>query len=149
VATIAPEPLDSDDARSLIRALDDYLIALYPPEDNFLELPTADLFLVARIDGLAVGCGAVRFVAPDTAEVKRMYVAPDARGTGIAAELLARLESFAVVQGARRLVLETGELQHAALALYERAGFTQIPCFGEYAASKTSRCYEKTLKSHP
>ena len=145
MATIAPEPLDSDDARRLIRALDDYLIALYPPEDNFLELPTADLFLVARIDDIAIGCGAVRFLAPDTAEVKRMYVAPEARGTGVGREVLDLLESFAVDAGARRLGLETGELQHAALALYERAGFAQVPCFGEYASSKTSRCYEKLL----
>ena len=145
MSTIAPEPLDSDDARALISALDDYLISLYPPEDNFLELPSADLFLVARIDGVPVGCGAVRFVDPDTAEVKRMYVAPEARGSGVARELLAMLESFAIERGARRLVLETGDRQHAAMALYGRFGFSQIACFGEYASSKTSLCYEKVL----
>lgn len=143
--TIARERLDSADARELIGELDDLLTALYPPEDNFLELPTADVFLVARIGGEAAGCGAVRFIGPDVAEVKRMYVRPSARRNGIARQLLAALETFAVEAGARRLVLETGELQHEALALYEGFGFTRIPCFGEYASSKTSRCYEKLL----
>jgi putative acetyltransferase len=150
VVTIGPEPLDSDDARALITELDDFLTALYPPEDNFLELPTADVFLVARIGGDAVGCGAVRFIEPGVAEVKRMYVRPAARGNGIARQMLGALEAFAVESGARRLVLETGELQLEALALYEGFGFELIPCFGEYASSKTSRCYEKPLRfSHP
>jgi GNAT superfamily N-acetyltransferase len=145
VLTVAAEPLDSAEARRLIGELDAHLAGLYPPEENFLSLPVADIFLIARVDGQAVGCGAVRFIDETTAEVKRMYVAPPARGAGVAWRMLSELEAFARGKGATRLVLETGERQPEAIALYERAGFTLIPCFGEYASSKSSRCFEKLL----
>jgi putative acetyltransferase len=145
VLTIAPEPLDSADARRLIGELDEHLNSLYPPEDNFTELPTADAFLIARVDDVAVGCGAVRFLDAETAEVKRMYVGPLARGSGVGRQLLDELESFARERGARRLVLETGPLQPEALALYERAGFVTTPCWGEYAHGNNSICFEKQL----
>jgi putative acetyltransferase len=143
--TTSAEPLDSADAQRLIGDLDDHLNSLYPPEDNFTELPTADAFLIARIDDVAVGCGAVRFLDASTAEVKRMYVAPAARGNGVGRRLLEDLEAFARSRGAQRLVLETGPLQVEALALYERAGFITTPCWGEYAHGKNSLCFEKPL----
>jgi putative acetyltransferase len=146
VLTIAPEPLDSADARRLISELDAHLNSLYPPEDNFTDLPTADVFLIARLDDAAVGCGAVRFLDADTAEVKRMYVAPAARGDGVGRQLLDGLEQFARGRGAHRLVLETGPLQVEALALYQRAGFAPTPCWGDYAHGNNSICYEKLLQ---
>jgi putative acetyltransferase len=145
VLTISAEALSSADARRLIGELDDHLNSLYPPEDNFTELPTADAFLIARIDDVAVGCGAVRFLDAETAEVKRMYVAPSARGRGVGRQLLDELEMFARGRGAHRLVLETGPLQIEALAMYERAGFGSTPCWGEYAHGKNSLCFEKVL----
>ena len=141
--TISAEALGSVDGRRLIAELDDHLRSLYPPEENFLELPHADVFLVARLDGSAVGCGAVRFIDPTTAEVKRMYVAPSARRTGVGRMILTELETFARARGATLLVLETGVRQTEAIALYERFGFTPVPCFGEYASSPSSRCFEK------
>jgi GNAT superfamily N-acetyltransferase len=145
VLTISAEPLGSVDARRLIDELDVHLNSLYPPEDNFTELPTADAFLIARIDDVAVGCGAVRFLDASTAEVKRMYVAPVARGSGVGRRLLDELEVFARARGAQRLVLETGPLQVEALALYERAGFVSTPCWGAYAHGNNSMCFEKVL----
>lgn len=144
--TISPEPLDSDAARRLIAELDAYLNSLYPPEDNFVDLPSADVFLVARDDGEPVGCGAVRLLDAGTAEVKRMYASPSVRGTGVAWRLLQQLETFARERGAERLVLETGPRQLDAIALYERSGFTVIPCWGEYASGNNSVCYEKRLR---
>jgi putative acetyltransferase len=143
--TISAESLHSVDARRLIGELDEHLNSLYPPEDNFTELPTADAFLIARVDDLAIGCAAVRFLDAETAEVKRMYVAPTARGDGVGRRLLEELEAFARERGARRLVLETGPLQIEALALYERTGFVSTPCWGAYAHGKNSRCFEKPL----
>lgn len=148
VLTVGPEPLESVDARRLIAELDAHLSALYPPEENFFELPIADVFLIARLDGDPVGCGAIRFLDPTTAEVKRMYVAPSARGTGVGRAILSELELFAVGRGASRLVLETGVHQPAAIAMYERAGFGLIPCFGQYATSKSSRCFEKIYSNN-
>ena len=59
--------------------------------------------------------------------------------------MLAELEATARQFGVRRLVLETGIHQEAAIALYLRAGFIQIDCWGEYASAPTSVCYEKML----
>jgi GNAT superfamily N-acetyltransferase len=78
-----------------------------------------------------------------TAEVKRMYVAPEARGHKIGAAVLRELERAAEELGAKRLVLETGSRQPEAVAIYERAGFTPVPCRGEYEAAPLSMCMEK------
>src|SRR5690606_15076637 len=90
-------------------------------------------------------CGAVRLVEPRTAELKRMYVRPEARRSGTGAALLAALEDRARRLGANRLVLETGPRQHAALRLYERAGFVVIDSFGEYVDAPLSVCLAKPL----
>lgn len=92
-----------------------------------------------------MGCGAIRLLDSTTAEVKRMYVAPDRRGGGIGRAVLERLEETARGLGVKRLVLETGIHQAAAIALYRRAGFSEIDCWGEYATAATSVCFEKPL----
>jgi putative acetyltransferase len=150
--TIAPESFDSEDARRLIAALDAGLGELYLPEQRFgPNLKPEHLgagrgaFLVAREGGRAVGCGAIRLLDPTTAEVKRMYVEPGQRRRGAGWAVLASLEAAARERGVKRLVLETGIHQEAAIALYLRAGFTQVDCWGEYATSATSVCYEKSL----
>ena len=74
-----------------------------------------------------------------------MFVERDLRGTGIGWAVLSALEAAAQELGVRRLVLETGIHQEAAIDLYRRAGFTQLDCWGEYATSPTSICFEKHL----
>jgi GNAT superfamily N-acetyltransferase len=89
--------------------------------------------LVARADdGEALGCGALRALAVDAAEVKRMYVAPAARGRGVAKALLAELEDVARRRGWTTLRLETGPRQPEAIGLYSRAGYQPIAAFGAY-----------------
>lgn len=150
--TIAAEPFDSPDARRLIAALDTHLSGRYPPEQRFgpnlkPEQLAAGLgtFVVARIDGRAVGCGAVRLLDESTAEVKRMFVEPELRGRGVAKEILAHLEGAGRELGAQRSVLETGIYQDEAIGLYRRAGYSQVDCWGEYAGSPTSVCFEKEI----
>jgi GNAT superfamily N-acetyltransferase len=150
--SIAAEPVDSDDARRLIAALDAGLAELYSPEQRFGPNFKAEqiegnrgTFLVARDGDRAVGCGAIRVLEPKTAEAKRIYVEPDYRGKGVGRAVLARLEAAARELGVKRLVLETGVYQEAAIALYRRAGFTQVDCWGEYTTSPTSICFEKNL----
>ena len=87
----------------------------------------------------------MRLLDPMTAELKRMYVEPDRRGAGVGRALLDALEAAAREKGVARLVLETGIHQAAAIALYRAAGFTQIDCWGEYAAASTSVCFEKAI----
>ncbi len=151
--TIAPEPLDSEDARALVAALDAESMARYPdPADNFLDLDPAEVapgvgvFLVARWSGRPIGCGAVRRYDHEAAEIKRMYVLPEARGRRLAGRILAALEEHARHLGAQRLVLETGARQPEAIAVYTRAGFVPIPRFGAYANAPASLCFGKQLR---
>jgi GNAT superfamily N-acetyltransferase len=106
-----------------------------------------DVFLVAvdPADGRAVGCGALRRLGPQTAEVKRMYVAPAGRGSGVAVALLRALEATARGRGWTTLRLETGPAQPDAIRFYEREGYRRIPLFGVYAGSDLSICYERAL----
>lgn len=105
------------------------------------------VFLVARRDGEPVGCGGLRRLDPRTAEVKRMYVVPARRGTGVAAAVLRALEDEARAAGMTRLVLETGTGQRAGMRFYEREGFTPCACWGAYADSPISRCYERDISA--
>jgi len=152
---IAAEPIDSDDARRLIAELDGHLSGVYPPEETFFALTAQDttadrgVFLVLRLGRRPAACGAIRMRSPSEAEVKRMYVVPSARGRGLSRMLLAELETRARTLGARRIVLETGDRQVAALGLYESAGYSRIPCFGEYVVSSSSICLGKALADQP
>ncbi len=150
--TITPEPLFGETARALIAELDAELSSLYPPEANFFELEEAEVaghngvFLVARVNGEALGCGAFRRIDTLSAEVKRMYVKPSGRGKGVGRAILQAIESQAHAVGIRRMLLETGTKQREALVLYERAGYVKVPLFGRYVkAVATSVCFGKDL----
>jgi GNAT superfamily N-acetyltransferase len=93
--------------------------------------PPAGVFLVAVQDGELIGCGGWRSHGAD-AELKRMYTAPAARGRGVARQVLAALEESARSHGRRRLILETGDRQPEAIALYTRSGYALIDKFGYY-----------------
>ena len=90
--------------------------------------------LVARDDdGPPIGIGALRPLGPDSAEVKRMYVVPEARGRGVSKLVLSGLEGAALDRGWTTLRLETGPLQPEAAGLYRGAGYRGIGAFGGYA----------------
>ena len=110
--------------------------------------PTASditVFFVAFVDERAVGCGGLRQLDDEHGEIKRMFVHPEARGTGVSTAILDRLEDYARGSGWSRLVLETGTGQPDAVRFYEREGYTPIPLFGYYIGSAISLCYEKVL----
>jgi len=108
-------------------------------------LGAGSAFVVARLDGRPVGCGAVRPLAPGVAEVKRMFVEPEARGLGVGRRILQELEREAGVLGYVALRLETGVKQPAAIALYEGAGYRRVERYGVYADDPLSVCMEKRL----
>ncbi|CAM5294250.1 GNAT family N-acetyltransferase [Streptomyces aurantiogriseus] len=140
---------DDPRIRRLVRALDDDLAARYPDEPcaGGAHLHPAIRFLLAETDDRPVGCCALQpFPAPATAaELKRMYVAPEARGRGIAARLLAEAERTAAALGHTEIRLETGIHQPEAIALYTRAGYRPIPNYPPYEHKTLSRCYAKPL----
>lgn len=103
------------------------------------------LFLVASDGGEPVGCGGLRALDATRGEVKRMYVVPGRRGTGVSTAILRALEDAARGLGWAELLLETGTEQPDAMRFYEREGFSPIPNYGHYVGSAHSRCYAKTL----
>jgi putative acetyltransferase len=98
-------------------------------------------------DGLGelLACGALKRWDSGSAEVKRMYTRPEARGRGLGREVLNGLILQGRQLGYERLLLETGDLQAEAIRLYETAGFTRIPNFGYYVGIDNSLCFELRL----
>jgi putative acetyltransferase len=149
IAVAAETPLQ-DDVRVLVAELNETLLALTPPEFCFhmtveqMAEPTTTLF-VARDDGAAVACGALKRHEDGVGEVKRMYTRPSHRGRRIGAVIVERIEALARQEGLRRLVLETGDRHPAAWAVYERAGFTRCGSVLDYPESAWSVFYEKDL----
>ncbi|KWV59093.1 GCN5 family acetyltransferase [Bradyrhizobium macuxiense] len=150
--SIAPEDPRQPELRRLIALSDAYMQALYPAESNHLidvdtlAAPGA-VFLVARRDGEALGSIAFRIIAPDHAEMKRMFVRSEARGFGLGRRLLHALEDVARRQGIDRISLETGIRQPEAIGLYRASGYRDCPPFGSYAADPLSLFMTKRLRS--
>ncbi|MEV6393555.1 GNAT family N-acetyltransferase [Streptomyces sp. NPDC051907] len=124
------------------------------PLDATMFAHPLGLYLIAYDDGgRAVASGGWRSqdangegYADGDAELKRMYVIPEARGLGLARTILAALEEDARAAGRTRMVLETGIRQPEAIALYESTGYTPAPQkFGHYRDYENSRCFAKPL----
>jgi putative acetyltransferase len=103
--------------------------------------------IVAYDNGVAVACGAIKAFDNDSMEVKRMYTVPNARGKGIAAQVLAALEAWANELGFTSCVLETGKKQPEAIALYSKCGYTITPNYGQYIGIDNSICFKKVLNT--
>jgi GNAT superfamily N-acetyltransferase len=150
--TFGREPFDAPDVLVLVGAQQEELRGRYdgvgdigPQRDAAMFEPPDGIFVVGRLDGHAVACGGLCRFDERRAELKRMYVAPEARGLGLGRRILEALEGEARRLGYAGIVLETGERQQESLGLYASAGYVPIPCYGVYAARAISRCFEKTL----
>jgi GNAT superfamily N-acetyltransferase len=119
------------------------------PVDPAQFEPPDGTFLVAWLDGRPAGCGGWRtwHGDPDVAEIKRMYTVPEARGRGVATALLRALEDSARRAGRTRAVLETGDRQPEAIALYQKAGYQRIPDFGFYKEEPGVRSFGRDLRA--
>jgi GNAT superfamily N-acetyltransferase len=144
----APANPNSAEARVLIGELDAALAAICG-DSGAGSFAAADVrgpgavFLVARdAAGVALGCGALRPLAPGVAELKRMYARP---GTGAGSCLLAALEAQALAFGYRALWLSTRRVNVKALAFYGRHGYLPIDPYGKYAGRAESVCLGKRL----
>jgi len=137
------------DSRRLIDASEAALREVYPPEECFsfsaeeLATPNAQ-FLVARVEGAALGCVALVDMG-SYGEVKRLFVAPQARGLGLARALMVALEGAATDIGLTCLKLETGHELAAAVALYRALGFRDCAAFGGYPDIASNLFLEKPL----
>jgi GNAT superfamily N-acetyltransferase len=146
----------SADAQSLIGALNEEVRQLYgaPPDiDQYFRLdpdevaPGTGAFFLAYAGNDAVACGAVRRLRSGDVEAKRMYVRPAFRRMGIGRVLLDAMEEEARTLGGQRFVLQTGDRQPAAIAMYRQAGFAEVPVFEPYEDAPGSVCMAKDLLS--
>ncbi|CAN5280662.1 GNAT family N-acetyltransferase [soil metagenome] len=125
---------------------------LYAHESSFTPgMPSEEIddesvvaTFVAYDEDLPIGHIALRRLG-DELEIKRMYVAPSSRGSGVANDLLVAVEHAARDASAPRLILHTGNQQHAAIAFYGRHGYTPIAVYPPYEDVTYSLCFEKVL----
>ena len=150
--SIEPAALDDPAAVALVSASVSELEGRYDGEPGSGAIPQPEyfvppdgLFLLAQLDGRAVGCGGIARIDAAAAELKRLYVAPVARGHGVGRALLRSLLAGAADLGYARVRLETGERMPEALALYRSVSFEPVPCWGPYADHPRSRCFELVL----
>jgi GNAT superfamily N-acetyltransferase len=134
----------------------EFVVRYGGPDETPLDVtmfdPPAGAFLLGTADGEPVAMGGWRR-RPDVlalgrsvaAEIKRMYVVPNARGRGFARTVLRALEDSARTAGADVMVLETGMKQPEAIALYESTGYVPVEGFGYYKDSPTVRYFGKPL----
>jgi GNAT superfamily N-acetyltransferase len=138
--SIGEEPATSEAAqyclgeyyRELAERFDDGFdanLSLVPSLDEFA--PPRGTFLVARLDGKPIGCGGLKEMTPDAAYLKRMWIAPEARGLGLARRLLAALEDKARAIGYRTVRLETNKALTEAQQLYRSADYREVAPFND------------------
>lgn len=144
--------VDDADVRQLLEAyfneLRERFGSFEPPSVEMLRADAArGVVLVAYDSGRAVACGALRLLSEDTAEVKRMFVAPKERGRGHGRRVLHALEARARALGCARVVLDTAATLKEAASMYLREGYVETERYNDnpYAA----RWFEKTLTQEP
>lgn len=151
-------PISHPDAVALVEAVQQVYVGLYgsrddsPIEPGYFDPPQGSFF-VGYLEGRPVASGAWRF-RPDLAtelglvkpaEIKRMFVVPEAQRRGHARTMLAHLEQTAAAAGATDLILETGAPQTAAIAFYVASGYHPVATFGHYRDSPLNRCFGRSL----
>ncbi len=146
---VTPARATNPGPRALVEASQDLMRALYRPDQNhFLPieaLAAPDIrFFVAQDGGALLGCGALH-VKRGYGELKSVFVTDAARGRGVGAALIDRLESAARAEALPLIRLETGDLLHAAQRLYARHGFAVCGPFGDYLENGASVFMEKRL----
>lgn len=143
---------ENADFRKLVALLDQDL-AVRDGEDHsfyaqFNQIDSIKEAVIAYHQRLPVACGAIKPFSSTAAEVKRMFVHPDYRKQGIAAQIVTELENWAIELGFSTTVLETGKKQPEAIALYQKIGYHITPNYGQYIGVENSVCMTKSLNNH-
>ena len=140
---------ENRDFRAQVVLLDQYLRQKDGEEHSFYaqynKLDKIHQVVVAYIDDIPVGCGAIKEYTTDIAEVKRMFVHPEYRRQGIAKLILTELEQWANESGFLACILETGKKQPEAITLYQNMDYKIISNYGQYSGVENSVCMKKHL----
>ncbi|WP_052869321.1 GNAT family N-acetyltransferase [Streptomyces niger] len=135
---IVSRAYDHPHVSSLVEQLQAEYVRIYgapdsSPTDHQQFSPPRGAFAVGYEDAVPVAMGGWRFREDGRAELKRMYVVDEWRGSGHSRAVLAWLEASAATAGAPAIVLETNQRHPAAIGLYRSCGYTEVPAFGYYA----------------
>lgn len=137
------------DFKLLVKRLDQDLLTRYGAEQALYDakniIENNQTVVVAYLDNAPVGCGCFKAFDNSSVELKRMFVHDDARGKGIASAILTELEHWAKEIGYKTMVLETGNKQQEAIALYLKHGYYLTEQYGEYIGMPSSLCYSKQM----
>lgn len=114
----------------------------YEEYNHITGLPTV---LIAYENGAAVACGCFKAHDAQTIELKRMFVQPAFRGNGFALAIAGELEQWGKELGYQSAILETGNGQPEAIAMYRKLGYSDIPHFGEFPEESRSICLGKVI----
>lgn len=131
-------PLLDKDLRSRYQELQDTY-------DQHNKIVNVDTVVIAYVNDQPAGCGCFKQFSDTAVEMKRMYVRPEFRRNGISSAVLNELEAWAKETGYSEAVLETGNRQHEAIAMYEKQGYSVIPNYPPYENMDTSICMGKPL----
>lgn len=141
---------DNPDFIELVKLLDADLANRDGEEHSFYApfntLTKIKYTVVAYENEKPVGCGALKEFGVNTLEIKRMYVSPGSRKSGMATKILSELENWAAELSCTRCILETGKRQPEAIQLYKKSGYRSIPNYGQYAGVDNSLCFEKEIR---
>lgn len=140
--------VDSEDAKMLISELNQALTVITGDDGttNFHREDVLDersAFLIAYIDGIPYGCGAIRQVSEDTAEAKRIYARKNQYGVGKA--ILKALETKAIEFGYHRIILETRVQNLHAIEFYHKNGYDRCEAYGKYVGKDNAYCFQKAI----
>jgi GNAT superfamily N-acetyltransferase len=139
----------SNTFKKLIIELDQELNEQYGEEqefyDSFNKIENSKTVVTVKINNKPAGCGCFKAFTNKDVEIKRMFVTKEFRGLGISKNILSELENWAKEFGYKYAVLETGIKQLAAIGLYTKMGYVQIPNYGVYEGVETSVCMKKRL----
>lgn len=140
---------DNADFLALVQQLDEYYFQVVGEVHRRYAKYNNPHLLNARMaayqDGKAAGCGAWKKIDDQTAEIKRIFVAPDCRRQGVASALIRALEQDVAAHGYTRAILETARTTDDSAALYHKLGYREIAYYGSPAGAENCRCFEKML----
>jgi len=149
MVTIRRENRTSKSFTLLIKLLDADLMArngmLQQSYNAHNQIDYINHVVVAYFGNEAVGCAGFKVIDDSTVEIKRMYVKPEFRGTGIANLVLTELETWAVEEGFVHAILETGINNPEAIRFYQKQGYTTIPNYPPYAGNPNSICMAREI----
>jgi putative acetyltransferase len=114
---------------------------------QFNKIDKIKYTIVAYNNNMPVGIGAIKEYQTEIMEVKRMFVLPAFRGSGIASQILQKLELWAKELNYKKCILETGIKQPEAIRLYSKNNYSRIPNYGQYKNIDNSVCFEKQLRN--